>query len=72
MTLIIVTIALVALAFWQRNIGFLSILAGLVAIAFGAYWVTTYTGFLYVIEGVVMAAIGLYLLIDSAVKMIRG
>lgn len=71
MALIIVTIALLGLAFWQRS-NFLMILAGVVAIGFGAYWIAEYDGFIYVIEGAVAVAIGFYLLVSSALELIRG
>jgi len=71
MALIIVTAAFIGLAFWRRS-NFLTILGGLVAIAFGAYWIAQYDGFIYVIQGVVAIAIGLYMLIDTAVGMVRG
>lgn len=62
MELIIVTIALVALAFWQRS-SFLQIVAGVVAIGFGLYWITEDPSFIYLMEGIAFVGTGIYMLI---------
>jgi len=70
LALILVTTALIFLAFWQRS-NFLMIVCGMIAIGFGVYWISQNTGFIYVMEGTAAAALGFYMIIDTAVEMIR-
>lgn len=70
MELIIVALALVAVAFWQRS-NFLMIVSGLVAVAFGVYWAVSAAGFVYVIEGVAAVAVGIYMLIDAGLSLLK-
>lgn len=70
LALILVTTALIGLAFWQRS-NFLMIVCGMIAIGFGVYWISQNTGFIYVMEGTAAAALGFYMIIDTAVEMIR-
>lgn len=70
LALIIVTAMLIGLAFWQRS-NFLMIVCGMIAIGFGVYWISQNTGFIYVMEGTAAAALGFYMIIDTAVAMIR-
>ena len=70
LALILVTAALIGLAFWQRS-NFLMIVCGMIAIGFGIYWISQNTGFIYVMEGTAAAALGFYMIIDTAVEMIR-
>jgi len=75
MALILVTGGLLALAFWQKKSRygeFLQIVASIVAIAFGAYWIAEYEGFIYVIEGTVSIAIGIWIIFSTALDLIRG
>jgi hypothetical protein len=75
MALILVTGGLLGLAFWQKKSRygeFLQIVASIVAIAFGAYWIAEYEGFIYVIEGTVSVAIGIWIMIGTALELIRG
>ena len=71
MELIVVTLALVGLAWWQK-IDFLHIIAGVVAVGFGVWWIDQNSGFIYIIEGVVAVVIGFYMMINSAVRMVKG
>ena len=70
MLLVMVTIAVVALAFWQKS-NFFMLIAGIIAIGFGAYWIANNTGFFYVMEGVASVGIGLYMLINTGVSWFR-
>lgn len=70
MELIIVVIALVALAFWQRS-NFLSIVAGIVAVGFGVYWSVSTAGFVYIMSGVASVAVGIYMLITSGTDLLN-
>lgn len=70
MELIIVTIALIALAFWQRE-PFLMLVCSMVAIGFGVYWITVNPGFLYIIEGVAAVGVGIYMIIETAIQYFK-
>ena len=68
--LIFVTAAIVGLAFWKED-HFLHIVASMVAIGFGAWWISTNSGFIYIIEGMVVVAIGLYMIFSTAISLMR-
>lgn len=70
LALILVTCALIALAFWQRN-AFLYLIVGMVCIGFGVYWIGENNGFIYVMEGVAGIALGFYMIIDVARAHLR-
>lgn len=71
MELVIAVVAMVlVLAFWQKS-NYLRIIAGPVAISFGAYWIDEGGEWIYTITGIAVIAIGLYLLIDAAITMFR-
>lgn len=59
------------MAFWQRS-NFIQILAGIVNIGSGIFWLTVGTTFIYIIEATTFMAVGIYLLIMVAVDMLKG
>lgn len=63
MLLIIVVLAFLGLAFWRQT-RTLKIVAGLLAIVFGAYWATfVQNNYVYIASGVAYAIAGLYLIL---------
>jgi hypothetical protein len=70
LALILVTAGLIGLAFWQRS-NFLFIVCGMIAIGFGVYWISQNPGFIYVMEGTAAVALGFYMIIDTAVALVR-
>ena len=65
MELIVVVLAIVGVAFWRQT-RTLKIVAGILAIVFGAYWISLFpTVWIYIASGVAYAVIGLYLLLTS-------
>lgn len=69
--LLVATLVLIVVAFWLRST-FLQIISGFVSIAFGVFWVVDRTGFYYTILCVGFVAFGFYMLIMSAVDLIRS
>jgi intracellular septation protein A len=65
MELIIVVLAIVVLAFWRQT-RTLKIVAGILMMVFGAYWISLFpTVWIYIASGVAYAVVGLYLLLTS-------
>jgi drug/metabolite transporter (DMT)-like permease len=73
MEIIVIALAIVALAYWQESPS-LNILAGIVAIAFGLYWMNTegVTDFINIVIGVAGCLIGLHLWISTAIYFLGG
>ena len=73
MEIIIIVVAIIALAYWQESTS-LNLLAGVVAIAFGLYWMQTegVTDFINIAIGCVSGMIGLHLWIKTAVNTFGG
>lgn len=71
MTMIIVVVALiVALAYWQNSTS-LNILAGILTVAFGLYWIQTegVTDYINIVIGIVSGMIGFHLWVKTAISI---
>ena len=65
MELIVVTLAIIGLAFWRQTRP-LKIVAGLLSLVFGGYWITLFPGvWIYWASGVSYMILGIYLLLMS-------
>lgn len=68
---IIPVVFLVALAFATHS-NFLHIVAGLVAMAFGIYWISLNTDWIHVIEAMSAIATGLYMMLTTAIDLFKS
>jgi hypothetical protein len=68
---IIPVVFLVALAFWKES-NFLHVIAGLVAIGFGIYWINLDADWIHVIEAMAAIAVGLYMMLTTAIDLFKS